>query len=96
MRKGKCPTEFRIELRTFQKEYAEVSSQCRLFVATLLDECRATEEVELLLGRKFLGTAGVSYPRLKLAIDKNISEVSDNLSCFCELVNSFVDESFRN
>ena len=59
-----------------QREYDEISAKCREFTVTLLDECRTSEEVEMLLTKKDAHNKGVAYPRLKLAMDRGIKEVN--------------------
>ena len=56
---------------TTQKEYEKISKRCREFTVALLDECRTSNEVELLLKKEPNG----QVPRLKEAIDKEIKEV---------------------
>ena len=56
-----------------QKEYEEISARCREFTVALLDECRASKEVRLLLEAD--NQAHETYPRLSQAIDMGIKEV---------------------
>ena len=61
-----------------QKDYDEISTKCRQFTVSLLDECRTSEEVELLLKKEDPQNIGVQYPRLKLAMDMGVKEVCSN------------------
>ena len=56
-----------------QKEYEEISARCREFTVALLDECRTSKEVQLLLETEI--HADGTYPRLSQAIDMGIKEV---------------------
>ena len=57
-----------------------ISQKCRQFAVDLLDECRTSEEVELLLRQdhddKTSVQPGGQYPRLRMAIEWEIKEVS--------------------
>ena len=53
-----------------------ISKKCRDFTASVLDECRTSNEVEILLRQKDTDSdPSVKYPRLKLAIEMGIKEV---------------------
>ena len=57
-----------------------IRKKCRQFAVDLLDECRTSEEVELLLRQdhddKTSVQPGGQYPRLRMAIEWEIKEVS--------------------
>ena len=63
-----------------QQEYNVISKKCRQFAVDLLDERRTSEEVELLLRQdhedKTSVQPGGQYPRLRMAIEWEIKEVS--------------------
>ncbi len=64
----------------FQNAYKAVSLQCRQFAVALLDECRTSNEVELLLKQSHSAeehstAPGGVYPRLRLAINYEQKEV---------------------
>ncbi len=62
-----------------------MSRQCREFAANLLDECRTSDEVQLLLKQDHPADYGVTpggqYPRLRLAINYAQKEVSPSHHC---------------
>ncbi len=62
-----------------------MSRQCREFAANLLDECRTSDEVQLLLKQDHPADYGVTpggqYPRLRLAINYAQKEVSPYHHC---------------
>ena len=68
-----------MDLSSLQDEYREVSKACRDFAVALLDECRTSDEVQLLLKQDHdaeLGTTpGGRYPRLRLAVNYKQKEV---------------------
>ncbi|XP_073988851.1 short transient receptor potential channel 4-like isoform X3 [Rhodnius prolixus] len=55
----------------FRKEYYELSEQTRIFTADLMNECRSSEEVDLILSEVPSSKISASYtfPRLILAMD---------------------------
>ena len=59
-----------------QQEYQQISKKCRDVTVSLLDECRTSNEVKVLLTQKDTDSdPSVKYSRLKLAIDMGIKEV---------------------
>ena len=60
-----------------------MSRQCREFAANLLDECRTSDEVQLLLKQDHTADYGVTpggqYPRLRLAINYAQKEVKKTM-----------------
>ena len=57
----------------FQDDYVEISNQCQQLAVDLLEECRTSEEVSLLLKQthdpKVQGVTNTTkYPRLTLAV----------------------------
>ncbi|KAF0299960.1 Transient receptor potential-gamma protein [Amphibalanus amphitrite] len=56
----------------FRTEYTELSSQVRQFAVRLLDYCRTTEEVELVVTQRagcYEGSRPFKYPRILMAAD---------------------------
>ena len=65
----------------FQVEYGEIARKCRRFATELLDLCRTTTEVEILLrnvhGVKEVNLAGhkTEFPRVLVSLHYNQKEV---------------------
>ena len=70
-----------------QSEYEAIEKKCRLFAVELLDLCRRTTEVEILLARADgvtkVNTAGgkTQYPRALISVEYNQKEVSGSENC---------------
>ena len=70
---------------SFQFDYSSLEESCEDFATQLVDKCRTTDEVELVLSQKEgceLGDADDKYSRMLLAIEYDHKRVYDYLHFF--------------
>ncbi|XP_054709431.1 short transient receptor potential channel 4-like [Uloborus diversus] len=82
-----------LELAENQKEYRELSNQCRRFAADMLHQCRNTEEVQTVLIQKrgFTDPRPHQFSRLHLAVELQQKEFVTHASCQQVLRSMWVD-----
>ena len=77
---AKLACEYADKIPEYREEYEEIAQQCRNLSVELLDQCKKTSEVQLILqettgaSKYFRNSSFMKYPRLRLAIEHNHKE----------------------
>ena len=77
---AKLACEYAGRIPEYREEYEEIAQHCRKLSVELLDQCKETSEVQLILqestgaNKYFRHSSYMKYPRLRLAIEHNHKE----------------------